>query len=282
MGSLTPVRALGVVGLGLIGSSIALAARRRWTGLHLVGLDRPEVLHRATGLPVDRLASDPAALRSCDLVVLALPVEAIVAEIHRFAAVLAPGAVLTDTAGTKRVVVRAAAGVASFVGGHPMAGAAGGAALARADLFDGCTWWLVPGAPAAHARVRAFVEALGAAPVDVEAARHDAWMAALSHLPQVVASALMALVGRAVHDEGLAGAGPGLRDTTRLAASPAASWAGLLASNADEIAPLLRALAADLDRLAGRLDDGSAVAALFDEARRWRAALDRAPRPHDT
>jgi prephenate dehydrogenase len=272
-----PPRHIGIAGLGLIGTSIALAARRAWPGVRLAGIDRPETSrHSRVASTFESLATDAAALADADLVVLAMPVGAIVAELPGIAAACRPDAVITDTGSTKRAVLAAATGLEGFVGGHPMAGGErGGADHARADLFDGCTWWIVPGAEAPTMTVRAFVEALGAVPVEVDAARHDALVGALSHLPQVVASALMARVGAAVGEEGLAHAGPGLRDTTRLAASPAEMWASVLATNADEVAPLLRELAGDLERLAGHLDDEDAVRRLFADASRRRGLLPR-------
>jgi prephenate dehydrogenase len=270
----SPPRNVGIAGTGLIGTSIALAARRAWPDAVLAGVDRPEVLqHPRVDAAFTRLSPDLTTLAGCELIVLALPVDVIVATLPELAAAH-PEAVITDTGSTKQAIVSAAEGVRSFAGGHPMAGAErGGPDLARADLFDGCTWWVVPGAREATATVCRFARALGAAPVEVDAARHDALMAAMSHLPQIVASALMARVGSAAGEDGLRHAGAGLRDTTRLAASPADIWASVLATNAGQIAPLLRTLADDLHLIAGRLDDEGAVRRLFADANLWRARM---------
>ncbi len=272
----TPLRHIGVAGLGLIGTSVALAARRAWPGVRLTGIDLPDALgHPRLSSAFDRLASEASALADVDLVVLAMPVAAIIAELPRMAAACRPEVVITDTGSSKRAILAAAAGIPTFVGGHPMAGAErGGPDLAHADLFDGRAWWIVPGDQHATVRVRSFAEALGAAPCEIEAARHDALMAALSHVPQVVASALMARVGAAAGEDGMAFAGAGLRDTTRLASSTAQMWESVLATNSDEVAPLLNALAADLQRIAEALDDSEAVRRLFEDANHWRERLD--------
>lgn len=261
---MTPAH-LAIVGPGLIGTSVALAARRAWPSLLITTVDRDGVLD---------------AVAAADTVVLAAPVDAI-AEMVASAARGWRAALVIDTGSTKQAIVATAraAGLANFVGGHPMAGAAtSGAAAARADLFDGRPWFLVPadaGSPAC-ARAEALVAALGATPVVMrdDGGEHDRLMAAISHLPQVVAAALMKVAGDAAGERGLAWAGPGLRDTTRLAASAATVWESVLATNAAALRPLLLAVAAELTNVAARLDDRDAVAALFAAANRHRARLD--------
>jgi prephenate dehydrogenase len=268
-------RAIGIVGLGLIGTSVALAARRRWPDVRVIGVDRAGVFaQRRVTAACDECDTSLQVLAEAEIVVLAVPVDAAIETLPRLAAVVPSSTVVTDTGSTKRAVVAAATGLDRFVGGHPMAGGEqGGPDHARVNLFDGRTWWIVPGDASATRVVRAFVEGVGAAPVEIDAARHDALMAAVSHLPQVVASALMVRVGAAVGEEGLRQAGAGLRDTTRLAASSGEMWASVLGTNADALAPLLRDLAGDLDRIAGQLDDGDAVRRLFADAMRRRDLL---------
>jgi prephenate dehydrogenase len=209
--------------------------------------------------------------------VLAAPVDAIIDLLPRLAAVVKPDALVVDTGSTKRTIMIAAAmsGLRHFVGGHPMAGGAtSGPGAARADLFDASTWFLTnPDAPAAVRRAEAFVEALGAAPVVLadRGEEHDRLMAAVSHLPQVAASVLMAVVARAVGEDNLKWAGAGLRDTTRLAESDGGLWQSVLATNSAELGPLLKYYAAELARVADRLEDPGAVRALFDEASRARS-----------
>ena len=254
---------LAVIGPGLIGTSVALAAARRWPGIAVRFVD--------VGDPLERVGDS-------QVVVLAMPVDAIITALPRLAAIVDRQALVVDTGSTKRAVMAAAAatGLSQFVGGHPMAGGTTtGPSAARADLFDGRVWFLAnPDAPAAVQRAVEFVEALGARPV-VLADRgddHDRLMAAVSHLPQVVASALMVTVTRAVGEDGLQWAGQGLRDTTRLAGSTADVWGSIVATNSQEIRPLLRLMAAELVQLSERLDDRDAVRAFFDEASRAKAS----------
>ncbi len=249
---------LAIVGPGLIGTSIALAARRRWPALTITTIDQ--------GDPLTKIGD---AL----VVVLATPVDVILELLPKLAAAINPQALVIDTGSTKRAVMAAAAtaGHRHFVGGHPMAGGTAGASGARAELFDDAPWFLTnPAAPDAVQRAVKFVEALGARPIVLadSGEEHDRLMAAISHLPQVAASTLMAVVARAVGEQNLKWAGNGLRDTTRLAASRPDMWQSILATNSVELKPLLKYYAAELIALADKLDDASAVRQLFDEAAR--------------
>ena len=253
---------LAVVGPGLIGTSVALAAKRRWPDLQVRAIDKGQSLSDIGGALV---------------VVLAAPVNAILDMIPRLPMVLAPEALVLDTGSTKRAIMQAAsaAKIQQFVGGHPMAGGTS-AAEARADLFDGRPWFLTnPDAPDAVRRASRLVEAFGARPVVLPdyGEEHDRLMAAVSHLPQVTATALMAIVARAAGAENLQWAGSGLRDTTRLASSQAEVWQGVLASNSHELKPLIKHLASELAAFADRLEDPEAVRQLFDEANRAKSAL---------
>jgi len=252
---------LAIVGPGLIGKSIELAARRHWPNLLVRTIDKGDSL----GIIGEAL-----------VVVLAAPVDAILEIIPHLPLVIQPHALVLDTGSTKRAIMKAAAAapLPQFVGGHPMAGGTS-IADARADLFDGRTWFLTnPDAPDAVRRASQFVEILGANPVVLAdyGEEHDRIMAAVSHLPQVTASALMAVVARAAGPEHLQWAGRGLRDTTRLASSPPEIWESVLASNSQELKPLLKLLAAELDAFADRLEDRDAVRKLFDEAVRAKSS----------
>ncbi len=230
---------------------------------------------------VDVGANDLGVVEGAELVVLATPVSVIARQLGELRRYLASGTVVTDAGSTKRVVVDAArsAGTPLFVGGHPMGGAAvGGFANARHDLFVDRPWIFTPtaGTPVpAVERLSAFAQGLGARPVVMDAAGHDRLLAAISHLPQVVASALMAVVGERADEAGLALAGGGLRDTTRLASSPASIWTDILASNADEIGPAIDALIGELQRIRNGLGDSRAAEDLFMRAQRWRERLVR-------
>ena len=250
---------LAIVGPGLIGTSIALAAQRRWPSLQVTTIDQGESLSK---------------IGDCLVVVLATPVDAILQLVPKLPGAVHPNALIIDTGSTKRAVMIAAAmaGLRQFVGGHPMAGgAAPGPAGARAELFDDAPWFLTnPDAPDAVQRAVKFVEALGARPIVLadHGEEHDRLMAAVSHLPQVAASTLMAVVMRVVGEQNLQWAGKGLRDTTRLAASRPEMWQSILGTNAAELKPLLKYYAAELASFADRLEDPDAVRQLFDEASR--------------
>jgi prephenate dehydrogenase len=276
-----PVRHLGIVGVGLIGGSVAMAARRAWPDVRVAGIDRGAALDSARLITAfDVLADTVDVLRGADLVVMAAPVSQNIALLPALGAILDQPALITDTGSTKRATVAAAAGLPAhltFVGGHPLAGAArGGLALARGDLFVGRPWLLTPGSatrtPSDVERVERFVNGLGGEPRIMDAADHDRLFAFLSHLPQLAASALMHTVGGAVGDR-IDLAGPGLVDTTRLATSPADIWQDICATNADAIGPALDAFIAALTDLRDNLDRGDAVPRVFGSAARWREAI---------
>ena len=195
---------------------------------------------------------------------------------------VSPSAIVTDTGSTKRATIAAAQRVPSvvFIGGHPMAGSArGGLAQARSDLFDGRPWILTP--PPNHAqdsleRLEKFVEGLGAVPHIMTPELHDRFVGAVSHLPQLTASALMHAVGKLAGDAGLELAGAGLYDTTRLATSPPGVWRDVAVTNEDVLREALDTLIATLTELRDSLGSGQAIDEVFTSACRWREALQRA------
>ena len=273
---------VGIAGLGLIGGSVALAVRRAWPGAVVAGMDLDEEVVRdalARGV-VDRASTTLASLDDVDLIVLAAPVGANAALLPALARRAREDALLTDAGSTKRDILAAARWAGAerqFVGGHPLAGAAeGGLAHASASLFDGRPWLLTPGPdtpPPVVSRVEQFVGALGAVPRTLEATEHDRLMAAVSHLPQIVASALMEVAGELAGEEGLALAGKGLADTTRLASSPAGVWRDVCAANADCLSLALRRLIDELEALRDDLPHGDRLAEVFQRARAWRQQL---------
>src|ERR1700704_2149741 len=217
----------GIVGLGLIGGSIALAAREIWPASLVIGVDNKDVLETAMRLhAIDVAADDPYVLAECDLVILAAPVKQNIELLAALDENVTQPAVVTDVGSTKRAIVEAARGLPpkfTFVGGHPLGGAAkGGLENARPDLFNGRPWLLTPSTDAGEAveKLTAFVTALGAVPRVVDVAAHDRLLAFLSHLPQLTASALMLVVGNAVGPQGLGLSGKGLPGTRRLPTSP--------------------------------------------------------------
>jgi prephenate dehydrogenase len=272
---------IGIVGLGLIGGSIALASRELWPTSLVIAVDNKDVLETAMRLhAIDVAADDLIVLAEADIVVLAAPARQNIELLAALDENVRQPAVITDTTSTKREIVAAARSLPprfTFVGGHPLGGAAkGGLEHARADLFRGRPWLLTPtgeGAGAALEKLMAFVRALGAEPRLIDVDAHDRLLAFISHLPQLTASALMQVVGDAVGQEGLALAGRGLADTTRLASSPADIWQDIAATNADEIGPALDALIALLQDLRRDLPAGDHLAEVFAAANRWRETL---------
>jgi prephenate dehydrogenase len=271
---------IGIVGLGLIGGSVALAARQLWPASLVIAVDNKDVLETAMRLhAIDVAADDPVVLAEVDIVILAAPIRQNIELLGELDQHVRQPAVVTDTGSTKRAIVAAARRLPpkfTFIGGHPLGGSAkGGLENARPDLFKGRPWLLTPTGDNGEAfeKLTAFVKALGAVPRSIDAAAHDRVLAFLSHLPQLTASALMQVVGDAVGQDGLALAGRGLADTTRLASSPSEIWRDIAATNADEIGPALDELIAVLQDLRRDLPAGDRLADVFDGAAGWRRML---------
>ena len=278
---------IGIIGLGLIGGSIALAARQTWpTGL-VVAVDTKDVLEKAMVLHALDVASDDAVvLAEVELVVLAAPVRQNLKLLETLPAYVTGAAVVTDTGSTKREMVEAAKTLPprfAFVGGHPLGGAArGGIEHARADLFVGRPWLFTPEATSSRAaldKLFEFARSLGARPQTLTAREHDHLLAYISHLPQIASTALMHVVGEVAGHEGLALTGRGLQDTTRLASSSASIWRDVCASNADEIGQALDALIKVLAELRGSLQETDPIEEIFLSANRWRDDLQNT-KPH--
>jgi len=276
-----PFPRIAVVGLGLIGGSIAFAARRAWPSTRVVAIDREPVLREALARrAIHAAAADLASIGDVDLVVLAAPVRQNIALLRRFSEHASSSVVVTDVGGTKRTIVEAAAALSrpvTFVGGHPLGGGArGGFEFATAGLFARRPWIFTPHDDADLGvvdRLATFAAGLGALPSTMTAAEHDRLMALISHLPQLAATALMDVVGRTAAGPGLRMAGQGLVDTTRLASSPADVWRDICVTNADEIRGALDLLIERLSDLRGDLERAEVIDAVFDDAGRWRAEL---------
>jgi prephenate dehydrogenase len=272
---------VAIVGLGLVGGSIALATRKNWPAGLVIGVDEKDVLEKAMRRhAIDVAADDPVVIAEADLVVLAAPVRQNVELLAELGEHIHGSAVVTDVSSTKRAVVEAARILPprlTFVGGHPLAGAPrGGIDYARADLFSGRPWLFTPvndSSGDALDRLSRFVTAFGAKVHMMSADDHDKLLASLSHVPQIVASTLMSIVGDAAGEKGLALAGRGLADTTRLASSPATIWRDICATNTDEIGAALDRLIAELRTLRSELESEEALDRVFESAGRWRAVL---------
>jgi prephenate dehydrogenase len=243
---------VAVVGLGLIGGSIARGLTRR--GWRVLGVDRATALKAplAAGAIAQGLVSLAVAARQARVVFLAAPPAANLRALRELAAMDGRPPVVTDVGSVKAPICGAARrmGLAGFVGGHPVAGTEGrGFAASSPDLFRGRPWVLVHGAAAeAQARVVAtLARALGARVTRLGADEHDRVMAFVSHLPQVVSWALMGAARRdPVARRHLDVAGPGFAGMTRLASSPRPLWREILAENAPEVRRALRAFVSAL------------------------------------
>jgi prephenate dehydrogenase len=276
------MKRLAIFGFGLIGASIAAAVRKAAPAIELTGIDLPSAIGSAevralTDEQID--SSDRGRVQNsvarADLCVLAAPVSVIRSELP---ALLESAQVITDCGSTKRSIAAAVSGSSRarrFVPGHPMAGGPeGGAAFARADLFEQQSWLLCPENcdPDALARVERLVALVGAKSVHLSLEAHDRAVAYTSHAPQLLASALSVLATRA---HAVAAAGPAYRATTRSAGGAEVMWRDIFAANADEISAALRKLAAELDGVAQGLEasppDLGAALALLSQARQARA-----------
>ncbi|MDH5222118.1 MAG: prephenate dehydrogenase/arogenate dehydrogenase family protein [Betaproteobacteria bacterium] len=279
---------VAVLGVGLIGGSFALALKAARLAGHVVGIGRGAANLRLAleqGV-IDSIGADAAG---ADLVLLAAPVAQYPALFAALAPVLKPGALVTDAGSTKRDVIgaaRAALGdkLAQFVPAHPIAGAErSGAAASSAELFRGRRVVLTPLAENPAGAVQAIEEvwqACGARVTRMQAAEHDAVLAAVSHLPHLLAYALVHEVAARENSAQLFGfAAGGFRDFTRIASSHPEMWRDICVANRDR-------LLEELDRYAEKLQalrplvaagDGAALEKLFAEARaarnRWLAGV---------
>jgi prephenate dehydrogenase len=238
------VGSVAVVGTGLVGASVALAAARSGVG-RIAGWDTdPATLREAEGAGAVQAASSLAdAVSDVELVVVAVPVGSLGDATREVLAAAADATTVTDVGSTKRGI---ASGIDDprLVPGHPVAGgASGGPTRATADLFDGATWFLTPLASSDADRValvERFVTSLGAHPVRLDAAAHDRMLAHTSHLPHALANLLMQSAASA-GDDALGYAGASLREMTRVAGANPAVWADIFVENADLIADALAA-----------------------------------------
>src|SRR5260221_10529855 len=239
---------LAVIGVGLIGGSFALALKQAGKVSHVVGVGRNRAnldLARERRI-IDAIAPDAAtAARDADVVLVAAPVAQFAAIFGALASTLKPGAVVTDAGSTKRDVVAAAraalgAKVGQFVPAHPIAGAEkSGAAAASAELFRDRRVVLTPlkeNSAAATSKVRTLWEACGARVTRLEPGEHDAVLAAVSHLPHLLAYALVHdIAGRGNAEQLFSYAAGGFRDFTRIASSHPEMWRDICIANRDRL-----------------------------------------------
>jgi prephenate dehydrogenase len=270
-----PPKRLSILGVGLLGGSLALAAKKLIKGCEIFGYaHRPETLEaaRKSGMLDQGFDRPEPAVDGADLVVLCTPVSLLSPLLQRISGSLANGAIVTDVGSTKRSVVEAGErllqGERYFVGSHPMAGSEKrGLHFASADLFLGATCILTPTerthAPALQ-KVDEFWRILGMNTTRLSPAEHDQLLSDISHLPHAVAAALVAMQ----LDRAMALSGKGFQDLTRIAAGDGALWRDILLDNRDSVRQSIHGLRKELQRLENMLENTSS-----DELRQW---LDRA------
>ena len=287
------IQRVAILGVGLIGGSLGLAWKKNLADLTLIGYDMPEVLATARQRRlIDEAATTAAdAVRTADLVVLAVPLAPMMHLLAEIAPHLRPGTLVTDVGSVKTPIMRQARqvlpAVNPFIGGHPMAGSErGGLASADAFLFENATYVLCPPEELSaetltkeYAAFVALVEATGARLLVLDAERHDRIAATISHLPQLLATMLMNYAAElnADDDAFLRLAAGGFRDMTRIASSPFVLWRHILLANEGPILDALGGFAAALQRMRNRIieEDLDALGQAFAEARRVRDTIPR-------
>ena len=275
---------IAVVGLGLIGGSLVKSFRRTMPGSKLIGIDFQNVVDAARHELDDAFLPHEMAraLRDVDLVFLATPISRILSLLPAVAAAIRPGAIVTDVGSTKSAIVAEAqkyfTGTRYFIGGHPMAGREkGGWENADAGLFENAAYVLTPSpnfpAPLVE-DLSLFLQTIGARVMILDAATHDRGVADLSHLPQLLAVALMNFATR--KDDSaelrLPLSGSGFRDMTRLAASPFGVWQDIFDSNKANVRESLQEFIATLQNLARDLEHKN-LERSFTQANRLRELI---------
>jgi prephenate dehydrogenase len=257
---------IAIVGTGLIGASVGLAAKRAGAA-HVSGFDPDE---QALAVAAGRGAVDEpapsleAALARAELAVVAAPVAQLAGQVEAVLAASDDTCTVTDVGSTKTAACRAARGSARFIGGHPVCGSeARGPEHASAELFEGATWFLTPlpeSDPDRYRSVHGFVTRLGATPVAVDPQAHDRLVALTSHLPHALANTLVNQAGstRVEGHEPLAAAGGSLRDMTRVAGANPRIWVDIFLENADALRDTLAEHRRRIEQLETALEGGDA------------------------
>jgi prephenate dehydrogenase len=288
-----PFKQVTIVGTGLIGGSLGLALRKRHLAGRIIGCDRAPVLQRAQDCgAIDEGATNPAdAVRGSDLIVLATPVIPILDLIERLGPSLPPKTLVTDVGSTKAEVVARAAksfgrnATSKFLGGHPMAGKEhAGVEFADANLFEGAAWLFTPlPGQNVHAGLCGefihCVEKIGAKVAVVDPADHDRFCAWISHLPQLISTALAAtLVDEFGPDAPMLDiGGRALREMTRISGSPYSMWRDIAITNRANISDALQKLEQRLAHIRENLDSRE-LGAEFERAHQLRKGPPRKKR----
>jgi len=276
-----------IVGVGLIGGSLGLALCARGLAGEVVGAgSRPENLRLAVEMgAIHRFAESPAAgVAGADLVVIATPVSAIIPVLKEILPSIKPGAVVTDVGSAKAAIVRRAEKLLppgiSFVGGHPMAGSErAGVKGADPYLFENAFYLITPTAataPQAVKTVKKLAGGVGAKVVEMEPERHDLVVAAVSHLPHLLAVTLVNTVAQLPEsDLVLPLAAGGFRDTTRIVSGSPVMWRDIFMANRDRVLEMVRRFRAELVSFETLIEQesGEAVRENLDQAREIRSGL---------
>ena len=283
---------LSILGIGLLGGSLALAAKNRIRGCQVIGYaHRKQTLEAAMarGIFKEVYQSPQPAVKEADLVVLCTPVSMLSPLLEQISSELRPGAIVTDVGSTKRSVVaageRCLGSNAHFVGSHPMAGSEKrGLQFAREDLYDGALCITTPTSqtdPDALRTVEEFWQAIGMRTTRLSPHVHDQLLADVSHLPHSLAGALVSMQ----QDKALELCGKGFMDMTRIAAGDAGLWRDILLDNRDSIRQSLGRLTESLEHLDRLLQAGDAQSIekwLATAAERRRDLNDRHPNPSES
>jgi prephenate dehydrogenase len=275
---------IAIIGVGLIGGSLGLAAREMIPGIEsVIGFgSRQATLDKALqlGAITEIAGSIEEAVRDAEIIVLAGPVSTLADGARAALAAAGPDAVVTDVGSTKRQIV-SAIDDARFIGGHPIAGAeTAGVEHARADLFQDATWFVTPTEQTTGMgleRLLRFIGALGARPHMLDAETHDRLLADISHLPHVLANALVTQAAQSLNDSdrSVSVFGPSFRDATRVAGANSAIWRDIYLSNHDALVPAIDSVISRLSEFRDALEkgDGDEIVRLNEAARSDRQSL---------
>ncbi len=278
---------IAIVGVGLIGGSLGLAMKHKGFSGTIIGIDRQGNLDSA----LERRAIDQGFTRdqlkegvsTADLTFLCAPIHIILKQIEEIGDAVKPGAVVTDAGSIKRQIVETANTYlpvhCDFIGGHPMAGSEfKGIGAADHFLFENATWVLTPARPVEHGKIKALVdllEGIGAKVLIMQPSLHDEIAAAVSHLPQMAALALMNLVAGKNKESShfLKMAAGGFRDMTRVASSPFSIWESICQVNADMIGQYIDAYIDELRHVKSIINDARELEAYFTNGARNRLSI---------
>ncbi len=281
------IRNIAIVGVGLIGGSLALAIKQRHPEIRITGYDKPNVLKKALELSAIDTAEKSVrrAVKDADLIIIGLPVEEILKVLPVIAGNIRQDAIVTDTGSVKQEIMKSARDLFpknNFIGGHPMAGSEL-AGIDGADplMFQNAIYILTPPRKAGKQiiqKLAKFFESLDARVLIINSAMHDSVVAAVSHLPQLAAVALMNTAGR-YHvnaSSNLTLAAGGFRDMTRIASSPFSCWEDIFSSNRKNVGSALRLYIKQLKKIAAFVDSNPGkLAPEFKSSGRLRSRIPR-------